>query len=153
MNTTKICHEKCQNNLDEVKRFEMTTDFKNLPNSKELKCYMYCFMMACKVFKSDTMRLNTVFLMEQIEKLPRYQQDILFGMGRGCIRRILNIRDPVEIAYTLNVCSKENDNEVGVIIFQERKKQTCIHICDNLIFVFKILFLALLFLLLMKNHG
>lgn len=50
--------------------------------------------------------------MEQIERLSRCQQDILFGMGRGCMRRILNLRDPLEISYTLNVCSKENDNEV-----------------------------------------
>lgn len=112
-NTTKICHDNCKVDLDEVKRFELTTDFKNLPNSKELKCYMQCFMMACKVFKPDSIRLNTVYLMEQIEKLPKYQQEIVFGLGRGCIRRIINIRDPFELAYTMNVCSKENDNEVG----------------------------------------
>lgn len=112
VNTTKFCQDRCQNDLDEVKRFELTTDFKNLPNSKALKCYMHCFMMACKVFKPDSIRLNTVYLMEQIEKLPRDQQDILFGMGRGCVRRIINIRDPFELAYTMNVCSKENDNEV-----------------------------------------
>lgn len=90
----------------------MTTDFKNLPNSKELKCYMYCYMVACHVFKPDSIRLNTIFLMEQIEKLPRYIQDILFTMGRGCIRRIVHLKDPYEIAYAMNVCSKENDNEV-----------------------------------------
>lgn len=116
MNTTKDCHEQCQNDLDEVRRFELTTDFKNLPNSKGLKCYMYCFMMACKVFKPDSLRLNTIHLMEQLEKLPRYQQEIFFGMGRGCMRRILNIRDGYELAYTLNVCSKENDNEVRLLL-------------------------------------
>lgn len=113
MNTVKMCREKCNIDLDEVRRFELTTDFKNLPNSKELKCYMYCYMLACQAFKPDSLRLNTIFLMEQIEKLPKYVQDILFAMGRGCIRRIVHLRDPYEIAYTMNVCAKENDNEVG----------------------------------------
>lgn len=112
-NTTKFCSEKCNTNLDEVKRFESTSDFKNLPNSRALKCYMYCYMVACQVFKPDSIRLNTIFLMEQIEKFSKYVQDILFGMGRGCIRRIMHIKDPYEVAYTLNLCSKENDNEVG----------------------------------------
>lgn len=50
-------------------------------------------MVACKVFKenSNPLRLNTVFLLEQIEKFPREQQDILFGMGRGNYRIIANI--------------------------------------------------------------
>lgn len=116
INTTNICREQCRVDLSEVRYFEMTTDLKNLPNSKELKCYMYCFMVACRVFKPDSWRLNTIYLMEQIEKLPKYAQDILFGMGRGCIRRIVNLRDPYEIAYTMNVCSKENDNEVSVYV-------------------------------------
>lgn len=113
VNTTDMCRDQCNVNLDEVKRFELTTDLTNLPNSKELKCYLHCFMSACLVFTPNSLRLNVVFMMEQIEKLPRYQQDILFGMGRGCIRRTMHLKDRVEIAYVLNVCSKENDNEVG----------------------------------------
>lgn len=135
VNTTEICRDKCNVDLNEVRYFEVTTDFKNLPNSRELKCYMHCFMLACEIFKPDSPRLNTVQIMEQMEKLPKYAQDILFGMGRGCIRRIVHLRDPYEVAYTLNVCSKENDNEVGAYVQSIRVVAVIFQIHNNL-FIF-----------------
>lgn len=78
----KLCHERCKVDLGEVKRFELSTDLGNLPNSQELKCYLYCFMESCGVFQKNSTRLNLEFVMNKIEKLPREKQDIVFGMGR-----------------------------------------------------------------------
>lgn len=106
------CRDKCNADLEEVKHFETATDLKNLPNSFALKCYFYCVMAECHVFKPNSTRLDIAYLMDLVEKLTREEQDIVFGLGRGCVKRIMHMKDPYEIAYTLNVCSKGNDNEV-----------------------------------------
>lgn len=112
-NVTKLCRDQCNTDLEEVKRFELTTDLKNLPNSRGLKCYFYCFMENCGVFKPNSTRINVQNMMDTADKLTKEELDIMFGMGRGCMKRIVNLKDPHEIAYQLNVCSKLNDNEVG----------------------------------------
>lgn len=78
----------------------------------QFKAYMYCFMEHNGVFKPNSTRLNVANLMEQINELPKADQDIMFRMGAGCIRRTMNVRDAHEVAYLLNVCLKENDNVV-----------------------------------------
>lgn len=108
----KKCYEQCNVTSEEVQRFELTTDYDHLPHSNELKCYLHCVMASCGVFKPNSTRLDIAYMMEIVERLPREEQDIVFAMGRGCVKRIQNMKDPIEIAYTLNVCGKQNDNEV-----------------------------------------
>lgn len=47
-----------------------------------------------------------------MDQLTKDEQDIVFKMGRGCTKRTMNIRNPIEFCYALNVCVKQNDNEV-----------------------------------------
>lgn len=90
--TVKLCHEKCKVDLEEVKRFELTTDLGNLPKGPELKCYFYCVMETCGVFKTNSTQLNVAFMMDLIEKLPREEQDIIFRMGKLTIEKDLLIK-------------------------------------------------------------
>lgn len=108
----KKCYQSSNVTSEEVKRFEQTSDLNNLPHSNELKLYFHCVMATCGVFKPNSTRLDIAYMMELVERLPREQQDIIFMMGRGCVKRVQNMKDPIEIAYTLNVCGKTNDNEV-----------------------------------------
>lgn len=55
-------------------------------------------------------------MMDLINELPRDEQDIIFRMSRGCVKKTMHIRDPLQYAYIFNVCAKENDNEVSVNI-------------------------------------
>lgn len=107
------CYDKCNATYEEIQRFELTTDFAHLPNSVEIKCYFYCVMSSCGVFKPNSTRLDIPYMMDLVEQLTKEQQEIVFGMGRGCMRRVFNMKDPLEISYLLNVCSKQNDNEVS----------------------------------------
>lgn len=119
---------------EEVELFEMTTDFEHLPNSLALKCYFYCVMEACRVFKPNSTRLDIAYMMDIVEQLPREEQDIVFKIGRGCVKRIIHIKDPFEAAYEINVCGKENDNVVCSNL--STKNQTPILIITDLSFVF-----------------
>lgn len=118
----KFCYQKCPVDREEAKRFEEATDLKHLPDSYLLKCYLHCLMEETGAIKRNSTSLNMALMMDAINELPRDQQDIIFGMGRGCVRRIMNIRDPLQYVYILNVCAKENDNVV-------RRLWLCLNIC------------------------
>lgn len=108
----KYCFQKCPVDPEELKLFELSTDLNHLPNSYLLKCYIHCTMEETGAIKRNSTKINVGQMMDTINQLPKEQQDILFAMGRGCVRRIMNIKDPLQYAYILNVCAKENDNEV-----------------------------------------
>lgn len=97
---------------EEVQRFELSTDLKNLPDSQVLKCYIHCVMEETGAIKRNSTRINVGLMMDLINDLSREQQDIYFRMSRGCIKRTMHIKDPFQFAYIMNVCAKENDNEV-----------------------------------------
>lgn len=58
----------------------------------------------------NSTRLNIAYMMDAVNSLSREEQDIFFRMSRGCLKK--SSKDPVELSYHLNVCAKENDNEV-----------------------------------------
>lgn len=108
----QTCKDRCQVNPDEVKRFEASNDFNNLPSSKELRCFLHCNMVESGVLEPDSVRLNITKTMDLYMQLPKEDQVILSGMGRGCMQKTRRIKDPYEFAYQINVCAKQNDNEV-----------------------------------------
>lgn len=92
----------------------MTTDLNHLPNSSALKCYFHCAMFRFGVYQyENSTRLNLATMIEVLESLSKPEQEIYFRLGRGCFKRASPYnKDVLEFSYTLNVCAKDNDNEV-----------------------------------------
>lgn len=112
--TISKCLQQCQANTKEIENFELSNDFKNLPSSASLKCYLHCCFLSFGVYQSpNSTRLNLAQLMDSLNGLTKDQQDIFFRMSRGCMKRVSHIKDPTEFTYIMNVCAKENDNEVN----------------------------------------
>lgn len=115
--TISKCLQQCQANIKEIENFELTTDFKNIPSSASLKCYLHCCFLSFGVYQSpNSTRLNLAQMMDAVNGLAKDQQDIYFRMTRGCMKRVSHIKDPTEFTYIMNVCAKENDNEVNYSI-------------------------------------
>ncbi|XP_031630669.1 uncharacterized protein LOC116345437 [Contarinia nasturtii] len=114
----KLCYKKCPGSTrDEVELFEKTTDLENLPNSYPLKCFMHCVMEEAGALHRNAAQLNYAHVMQEIDKLQKDHQKIVIAMGKGCIKRVRDITDPVEFAYALNVCCKKNDNDHYYFIY------------------------------------
>lgn len=109
----KICYAKCPGaTREEVELFEKTTDFQNIPSSQPLKCFIHCIMEETNAIHPNTTRINMGMMMEELNKVNKTQQEIIFAMSKGCMKRVRLIKDPLEFAYALNVCCKQNDNDV-----------------------------------------
>ncbi|XP_055312781.1 uncharacterized protein LOC129574601 [Sitodiplosis mosellana] len=114
----KYCLDQCPGSTKaEMELFEKTTDLQNLPNSRELKCYMHCCLVESRTILPNSTRLNMENMMVVMEKLRKEDVDILLRLSRGCIKRTMNVRDPWEYAYILNTCAKLNDNEHYYFIY------------------------------------
>lgn len=108
------CKEKCNVNRDEVEKFELTDDILNLPNSYELKCYFLCGFVECGMMNFDSYKFDPSVFIDLVPKLTDKDHANYIKLSRGCLNRIRKIKDPIEVAYEMNVCMKQNAPEVRV---------------------------------------
>lgn len=117
----KKCSEMCENNLDEVKEFEQTTNLKNLPNSEGIRCYFICCWIEMGVMKPNSTQIDPSDFFDLMEQMTEEEQDRYVKLMKGCTRRLTKIKDPTEVAYQAVVCGKENSNKV-IPLFDFHKK-------------------------------
>lgn len=110
----KQCSEQCKNDLAEVKEFELTTDMKNLPNSKGIRCYFLCFWIELGVMRPGSPIIDPTDFFELMDKMTEEEQNKYMILIKGCTKRLSKIKDPTEVAYQAVLCGKENSNEVCI---------------------------------------
>lgn len=98
--------------MEEIKKFELTTDMKNLPNSMSLRCYFHCFWVELGVLKPGSAVVDPTDFFQLMDKMTAEEQDKYMILIKGCTKRLNRIKDPIEVAYQAMVCGKENSNEV-----------------------------------------
>lgn len=108
----KICYEKTGADKKELMEFELTEDLEHLPDSHTLKLYFRCFGEEIEGVERKSNKILLGRFADFFAELTQENQAILVGMNRGCMKRIKDIKDPLEFTYTLTVCMKKNDNEV-----------------------------------------
>lgn len=96
----------------ELEEFEMTEDLEHLPDSHELKLYLRCGGELTDGLDTKSNKVLLGKFAEYFADLSREQQEIYVRMGRGCAKRIKNIKDRLDFFYEAVVCFKQNDNEV-----------------------------------------
>lgn len=107
------CRDQCHANLREVELFEKTTDLNNLPHSDSLKCYIHCGCLQLHLMKPNSTKVDIGEFLTLMADLSDEINLKYFRMSRGCHEKIRKLKDPVEVAYQLNVCYKRNAPDVS----------------------------------------
>lgn len=108
------CHEKCGTTPDLIRAFELSTDFDNLPDSKELKCCMYCGTAGRQLLNADETDFDFSGMFDVMSQMDDKEQDIYIKGFRGCFKQDRRIKDMTERIYKMYTCMKRNDNKVNI---------------------------------------
>lgn len=103
MTKVTTCLEKEKPNIEDIKMLEYSKSVKNLPNSRELKCYLSCLYTGFGVLKNgkiDANKAREIFSHFKPEEQLRF-----FNMVKGCHA---DDKDICELVYKFNVCAKKN---------------------------------------------
>lgn len=91
----------------------MTPDVDHLPDSDELKCYFLCLYIEAHLMKPNSTAIDPSELIDLAQKLNNEEYKNLLTLSKGCLSRVRKLKKPIEIAYQLNVCGKQNSPEVN----------------------------------------
>lgn len=111
----KKCATECKTDLNEVKEFELTTDFNSLPNSPELKCYFLCGYIEVGFMKPNSPKVTPDRFLDLLNQMEKDDQRKYLTMSKGCSTKVKSIKNPTEVAYQANVCLKRNSVEVFIL--------------------------------------
>lgn len=110
----KKCHNECNSTYDIVHDFEISTNLNNLPDSNELKCYIHCAYITLGYIKPNSLKINFQSIYELSSDFTDNEVKRMTKLYAGCEKRIKKIKDLVERVYMMNVCAKQNANEVSI---------------------------------------
>lgn len=100
-----------------IKDFETTPDVDHLPDVDELKCYFLCLNIEVHLMKPNSTKIDPSEVIELAQKLNNEEYKGMLKLARGCLSRVRTLKEPTEVAYQLNVCSKRNSPEVNNFFF------------------------------------
>lgn len=106
------CMEKSKPNVDDLKKFETTDNFDNLPNTKEVRDYFLCLLNEARIIKPNSSKLELSEFMGLVAKMKDEDIDKYHRLIKGCPSKVHSISDPIEVAYQLMVCQKRNAIDV-----------------------------------------
>lgn len=113
-------------NRTTIDAFNDSENFQNLPDQRELKCYMLCQLEAMSMIEPELARIDPAGVFENLEPLKPEHQDIFIRMGLKCMAlKVPPNNDRCQAAYNWSVCLKKGDIHVSVsLIFRIHVKRT-----------------------------
>lgn len=112
--TIKNCHNQCNSNYDIVHEFEISTNFDNLPDTNEIKCYFYCMYLHLGYMRPNSLKISFQSIFDVSHEFTDDEARRMSKLYVGCEKRVKRIKDPAEKVYLLNVCAKKNVNDVSI---------------------------------------
>lgn len=109
----QTCLEETKLDPEIAKKFELSTDLKNLPTDRALKCYMYCQFVEFGLMTRANNNVDLSHLLDVINQMEEHEQNKYLKMSRRCT---IKNKDPCEMVYLVNACLKNNDNEVRALL-------------------------------------
>lgn len=106
-------HNQCNSSFAILQEFELTKDLENLPNSKELKCYLYRAYVYYGYIKPTSPKLNFQPFLELMSEATDDEAKRMAKLYAGCEKRAKKSKDPIEVVYIFNACGKQNVNDVS----------------------------------------
>lgn len=87
----------------------------DLPNSRELKCYLYCLLVGFGLIKANTTTLDPIKFLEVMDHMTTAEQNRFYKLGGGCFKKK---KDLCEFAYQMSLCSKRNSNDDFYVLWR-----------------------------------
>lgn len=106
-------HNECNSSFAIIQEFELTKDLKNIPDSKEIKCYLYRAYVHYGYIKPNSPKLNFQPFLELMSETTDDDAKRMAKLFAGCEKRARKSKDPVEVVYIFNACGKQNVNDVS----------------------------------------
>lgn len=85
-----------------------------LPDNRELKCYLRCIFIASQMMDEASGMFNVSTMYKMAKDLGDKPSKIILRMSRGCFKAVEEIPDACEKSYHYHRCMKMNDLKVGV---------------------------------------
>lgn len=95
-------------NIDDVKMMEYSNSLENLPNNRELKCYLTCIYTAFGVLQNG--KFNPKVAKEKIGHFKPEEQLRFIKLITGCKPEIKGA-DVCDMVYQFHLCAKKNSPE------------------------------------------
>lgn len=80
----------------------------NLPNSRELKCYLHCLLIEFEILKENSNSVEYSKFLDALNNMTTEEQGKFLKLSRKCNKKY---KDLCEMAYQMNLCFKRNSNE------------------------------------------
>lgn len=109
----QTCYNESNVTQRELIEFEMTNDLEHIPDSRELKLYITCYLEMVELLDKKSNKFLWGKFGAYLAELDKEFAERYLKMGKGCPKLIRDIKDHVEFAYQFQVCSKRNNNEVS----------------------------------------
>lgn len=119
MSGLSACLEKHKPNIDDLRRLEWSTTFDDLPDSREVKCYVHCIYVMFHFMNNENTNLDFTTFLDYVNALPKDKQNRYLKLGKKCFSK--KIKDLSELAYYITICAKKNSNEDFHFFFLETK--------------------------------
>lgn len=100
--------KKHKPNLDDLRRLEWSTTFDDLPDSREIKCYLHCLKIAYKLMNKKNNNYDVTSSFEFLNAITNEERKRYMKMYKKCNRKY---DDLYEMAYQITLCEKRNSNK------------------------------------------
>lgn len=102
----RVCRERIGVNEMLIAAFEEAPTVDQVPDDRELKCYMQCWLAEMGLMRDNDMLWRRI--LHLMDDLPLSQQQRYFKMGRNCASRE---QDACEKAFIILSCFRRNSND------------------------------------------
>lgn len=119
LNFVHDCLRVHKPNIDDLYKWEYSVSLNNLPNSREVKCFMYCLLVGFEIVENGTTTFNSIKPIETVNLMTKEQQKRTLRMGRKCL---VKNNDLCEMAFQMSLCGKKNSNEDFVLLWRNDTK-------------------------------
>lgn len=108
LNFVQKCLDKHKPNLDDLRRLEWSQTMDNLPDSREMKCYLHCLLVELRIMKENSTTIEPTEFLGILNQMTTDEQNKYLKLTKKCNKKN---KDLCEMVYQMNLCSKRNSNE------------------------------------------
>lgn len=117
MSKVTVCLDKHKPKIDDLRKLEQSTSMDNLPDSRELKCYLNCILVELGFIKAGNVELDRAKVSQSLKLFTKEEQMKFGKMIKGC-KPTLKDNDVCDYIYQFHLCMKKNSPEDFYILWR-----------------------------------
>lgn len=105
--------------LEKLYIFEYSNSLENLPNDRNIKCYVRCLFVKFGLFEENSTVLQPVKFLEAMNEMTIDEQNRYLKMGKKCIKKN---KDLCEMGFQQVLCYKKKSLEDFYLLWRNDTK-------------------------------